>query len=412
MNLKSTSFVQRMFRDYYTRDYSLSNSPLMINRREFGFALFEGWILRHKSFKHGGDLKELLQSSVPSDAYCSCAYYEYPEADMDRKGWLGADLVFDIDADHIPTPCDKVHDKWVCGVCGLTGKGFTPIKCPVCGGEKFEVSTWPCEVCLNSAKTETVKLLDMLMQDFGFSEKDIRVFFSGHRGYHVHVESEAIRTLDAIARKEIVDYVSGLGLDVFFHGLSKKSLRETQPSQASLLGEFGWRKHLALGMRCFILNANEEDLREIGLKKKIAETILQNRDVILKNWLDRGALGAVRGVGFETWRKIAERSAKLQSAKIDTVVTTDIHRLIRLVSTLHGKTGLKKVEFPVSAIEGFNPFKSAVAFKAGAVTVFVSDAPEFRLGDEVFGPYKKQKVELPTAAAMLLVCKGRAEVIE
>ena len=399
-----------MFRNYYKREYSPNNSLSMIDRREFGFALFEGWMLRHKSFKSSDELKQFLQSSVPSDAYCSCAYYEDPEADMDRKGWLGADLIFDIDADHIPTPCDKVHDNWVCGICGLTGKGFTPGKCPVCDGEKFEVKTWPCEVCLDSAKTETLKLLDALMQDFGFSEKNVRVFFSGHRGYHVHVENEAIRTLDAIARKEIVDYVTGLGLDVFFHGASKKSLRETPSSQASPLSELGWRNRLTLGMQNFILNAKEENLRKIGLKKNIAETILQNRDIILEN-LNKGTWGSVRGIGFETWRKIAKHSAKLQSVKIDTVVTTDIHRLIRLTGTLHGKTGLKKVEFPVSGINDFDPFKRAVVFKTDAVTVLVSDAPEFRLGDEVFGPYKKQRVELPTGAAMLLICKGRAKVI-
>lgn len=409
--MKPISFVQRMFRNYYKREYSSNSSLLMIDMREFGFALFEGWMLRHKSFKSSNELKQFLQSSVPSDAYCSCAYYEDPEADMDRKGWLGADLVFDIDADHIPTPCDKVHDNWVCGICGLTGKGFTPNKCPVCDGEKFEVNTWPCEVCLNSAKTETLKLLDALMQDFGFSEKSVRVFFSGHRGYHVHVENEAIRTLDAMARKEIVDYVTGLGLDVFFHDASKKSLVETPPSQVSPLSELGWRKRLALAMQDFILEAEEESLREIGLKKNIAETITQNKDIILKN-LNTGTWGAVRGIGFETWRKIAKHSAKLQSVKIDTVVTTDIHRLIRLTGTLHGKTGLKKVEFPVSTIDDFDPFKRAVVFKADAVTVLVSDAPEFRLGDEVFGPYKKQKAELPTGAAMLLICKGRAKVID
>ncbi|MCK4435136.1 hypothetical protein KAU92_06560, partial [Candidatus Bathyarchaeota archaeon] len=322
---------------------------------------------------------------------------------MDRKGWLGTDLVFDIDADHIPTSCDKVHDKWVCGVCGLVGKGFAPSKCPVCGGEKFDMSTWPCEVCLDSAKTETIKLLDMLMQDFGFSEKELRAFFSGHRGYHVHVESEAIKTLDAMGRKEIVDYVSGLGLTVSFHGLNKRSSRETLSSQGGLFGGFGWRKRIALGMQNFILNAREEDLREIGLKKNIAKTILSNRDVILDNWLNKGTLGVVRGIGFESWKRIAEYSAKIQSAKIDTVVTTDIHRLIRLTETLHGKTGLKKVEFPISAIDDFDPFKSGVAFKSGTVTVFVSDAPKYRLGDEVLGPYKNQRAELPTAAAMLLV---------
>jgi DNA primase small subunit len=83
-----------------------------------------------------------------------------------------------------------------------------------------------------------------------------------------------------------------------------------------------------------------------------------------------------------------------------------------LADTLHGKTGLRKVGFPISDIEDFDPFKDAVAFKKGTVSVFVSDAPEFRLGDENFGPYKKQRVELPTAVAVLLICRDRAEVID
>jgi DNA primase small subunit len=411
-SLLSSDLIRKTFRRYYRKADSFIKEPSVIEERELGFLSFRGEMLRHKSFKRVNELQDFLHSFVPSNVYYSCAYYENPEAEMDKKGWLGADLVFDIDADHIPTPCDKVHDNWVCGVCGLAGKGFTPSKCPVCDGRNFEVSTWPCEVCLNSAKTETVKLLDMLMQDLGFYEKDTRVFFSGHRGYHVHVETEAIKALDAVARKEIVDYVSGLGLSVFYHDITEKSLRETPAYHDPRVAKFGWRKRLASGIHAFILNAKEENLRKAGLKKNVAETILQNRDVILENWLNMGTWGAIRGVGFKTWRKIAEHSAKLQSAEIDTVVTTDIHRLIRLAGTLHGKTGLKKVEFPVSAIDDFDPFKSAVAFKTGTVTVFVSDAPEFRFGDEVFGPYKKQRVELPTAAAMMLVCKSRGEVIE
>jgi DNA primase small subunit len=164
-------------------------------------------------------------------------------------------------------------------------------------------------------------------------------------------------------------------------------------------------------MQNFILNAKEEDLIRIGLRKSVVKAIMQNKDSLLKSWLNSGTRSVVRGVGFETWRKIAEHSLRLQSAKIDTVVTTDIHRLIRLTNTLHGKTGFKKVEFPASAIEDFDPFKSAVAFKKGTVAVLIFDAPRFRLGDETFGPYKNQRVELPTAAAVLLICKGKAEVL-
>jgi DNA primase small subunit len=260
---------------------------------------------------------------------------------------------------------------------------------------------------LNSAKEETLKLIDMLEKDFGFSQKEIRVFFSGHRGYHVHVESEAVKTLDAMARKEIVDYVSGLGLAMLDEEVKERSKSSGAPRVFGL-HDFGWNKRLKLGMQKFIRNATKEDLKNVGIKNYAA--VLQNKEAILKRCLEEGRWKSVKGLSVETWTKMAEYVKNLESAKIDTVVTTDVHRLIRLAGTLHGKTGLKKVEFPVERLEDFDPFKEAVAFKGGTAKVFVSDAPEFRLGGEVFGPYRRQAVELPTAAAMLLICKGRAEV--
>lgn len=363
-------------------------------------------MVRHKSFANVDDFGSFLKEIVPSDVYYSCAYYENPGLDMDKKGWLGADLVFDIDADHIPTQCKKIHDEWICSGCNFNGKGVIPEKCPICGGQKFDVKTWPCDLCLNSAKEETIKLLDMLMQDFGFSNSDISVFFSGHRGYHVQIESEIIKELDAIGRKEIVDYVSGLGLDIFAD-LAKKGGRARQSPG---LEGFGWRRRLRRGMRDFVISAEEEDLRRIGIRRNLA-LILKNKDAILKRCLDAGNFSGFRDIGVETWKKIAEYAARSQSARVDTVVTTDIHRLIRLAGTLHGKTGLKKVGFPVSHISDFDPFKEAVAFRRGAAKILVHDAPEFRLDESTFGPYRNQKVELPTAAALLLLCKGRAEVL-
>jgi hypothetical protein len=44
--------------------------------------------------------------------------------------------------------------------------------------------------------------------------------------------------------------------------------------------------------------------------------------------------------------------------------------------------------------------------------VSVSCAPQFRLGENQFGPYRNEKLELPTAAAVLLICKGRAEAMK
>jgi len=395
-----------MFREYYTGDFAPGASIQRVETREFGVASFEGWMLRHKSFGNEHELVSFLRDCVPRDVYFSCAYYEEPEAEMEQKGWLGADLIFDIDADHIPTSCDKVHDEWTCGKCGFAGKGVVPENCPVCGGEKFDDNTWPCEVCLASAKSETVKLLDILVKDFGFSQKETRVFFSGHRGYHVHVEAEAVKSLDSVARKEIVDYVCGLGFDAASHGLGEKELKSLS------LKNSGWRGRIAHAMCNFLLNAKPEDYRNVGFSRNVVDALIRNRDAILKNWNESRPWMTVKGVGPETWKKIIEHSAKSQFANVDTVVTTDTHRLIRLGGTLHGKTGLKKIEFPVSKIEDFDPFGSPVAFKGGAVTVLVSNAPEFGLGGQTFGPYKNRKVELPTAAALLLVCKKRAEVVD
>lgn len=408
---QSKAFIQKMFRKYYEENSSLVKAPSRIGRREFGFNLFGEGMLRHKSFKNLDELLSFLRLSAPRDAYFSCAYYENPEAEMDKKTWLGADLIFDIDADHIPTPCDKVHDEWTCSKCGFMGKGVAPDTCPVCGCKSFDTSTWPCEVCLATAMQETTKLLDMLTRDFGFSDKAIHVFFSGHRGYHVHVEDESVNGLDAVARKEIVDYISAQGLAISPRGKSRGKRRLPQLDELKLY-DFGWQGRIAKRLRDFILQSREEDLVNLGLKRNVAKIILQNKEAILRNSEIVRNLKAIKGVGTETLKQIMDFCIQNGMARIDTVVTADVHRLIRLTETLHGKTGLRKVEFPDSQIESFDPFKEAVAFKRETQTVFVYSAPRFRLGDEMFGPYKDQRVELPIAAAILLICKGRAEVVE
>ncbi|GAJ19108.1 unnamed protein product, partial [marine sediment metagenome] len=65
-----------------------------------------------------------------------------------------------------------------------------------------------------------------------------RIAFSGHRGYHLKVESEDLRTLNSDERREIVDYLTGdnisfetLGLgekSLMIHGLSKENIGWSQ----------------------------------------------------------------------------------------------------------------------------------------------------------------------------------------
>ncbi|MEM2098537.1 MAG: DNA primase small subunit PriS [Candidatus Bathyarchaeia archaeon] len=406
----SQDFIYTKFSEFYKNPSTEIPVPASINKREFAFLLLkEKIMLRHKSFADINNLKAFIINNIPSDVYYSCAYYENPAADMDKKGWNGADLVFDIDADHIPTSCNKIHDEWVCSKCGFCGKGVTPESCPICQGQKFDTKTWPCDLCLDSAKYETAKLIDILEKDFGFSPKELQVFFSGHRGFHVHVENEAVQALEATARKEIVDYILGTGLVLLNDKASKQTKRQPSSSAFSL-HDFGWNRRIKVGMKKFIQAATKEDLQRADIRNY--KVILQNKDTILKRCLEEGRWTIVKGLSTKTWKRIADYVKNLESAKIDTVVTTDIHRLIRMPGTLHGKTGLKKIGFPAHQLMNFDPFTEAVAFKEGTANVFVFDAPEFRLSGEKYGPYRHQSVELPTAAAVLLICKDRAKLVK
>jgi DNA primase catalytic subunit len=193
--------------------------------------------------------------------------------------------------------------------------------------------------------------------------------------------------------------------------LSRRSARK-KASRVFGLHEFGRYGRLKQDMQKFIETANKDALMKAGIKGVALTAILQYRQQVLDRCIGKGMWDSVIGVKDETWFKIADYITNLEVATIDTVVTTDIHRLIRMNSTLHGKTGLKKVEFPVNRLQDFDPFKEAVAFKEGTVKVSVSSAPEFRLGESMFGPYTSKTVELPTAAAVLLILKGRAELAD
>ncbi|MGE5554897.1 MAG: DNA primase small subunit domain-containing protein [Methanocella sp.] len=407
----SREYLFQKFSEFYRDPANAVPSPPLPQQREFGYLTFkEKFMVRHRRFININDFRKLLAQTTPSDVYHSCAYYENPDFDMDKKGWIGSDIVFDIDADHIPTKCNKIHDEFRCVKCGFQGRGITPESCPCCEATKFETRIWACDQCIESARDEVVKLLDMLDKDFGFAQHEVRTFFSGHRGYHLHLESEAVRSLDAMARKEIVDYVTGLGLGILDREGKEEAAKRKKRGGAKkfILHNYGWNRRLKVGMQHFLEKASPEDFKEIGLRNK---SLLENRDTAIKRAIQEGRWEAVHGVSEATWLKLAEHIHEEQAAKIDTVVTTDIHRLIRMNGTLHGKTGLKKVEFPAKDILDFDPFSGAVAFKKGEVKVLVSDAPEFRMCGETLGPYKNQTVELPTAAAVLLMCKRRAEVV-
>jgi DNA primase catalytic subunit len=121
-----------------------------------------------------------------------------------------------------------------------------------------------------------------------------------------------------------------------------------------------------------------------------------------------------KSIGLKSWREIAEKAAEFYGGEIDRPVTHDIHRVIRLIGSLNGKTGFKVSELTRDHLNDFDPFRDAIAFNNGHMKVkFLYSSPgvpRFKIGDEDYGPFHGESVELPSPAAAFVLCKGVATI--
>jgi DNA primase small subunit len=402
----SASFVEEQFRRYYEAGVGRVAPPQELERREFGFLTFDGGVMiRHTSFSDPHQLRSFIVEKAPAHVYYSSAYYREPRAEMESKGWMGADLVFDLDADHMETPCRMDHDTWRCNQCGEEGRGRAPERCPKCGGTSMEEETWVCDICLDKAKREVQKLLDILVQDFGISYEDLKVNFTGNRGYHVHITAPWARGLDQRARREIVDYVTGTGI--------RPELLGFKPGAGgpSPLSEPGWRGRASRALYDYLANPPQRLLEEAGKGKgKWMLGIMDSREEILRILREGPPSGIMRYLGRGALNRLMEEAVHEQAAAIDTVVTTDIHRLIRLPNTLNGKTGWLAQPVSIDELEEYDPLSSSIALRGGEVSIYVRRSPAFRLGDDRYGPFEEERVSLPLEAAIFLLCRRAARI--
>ena len=401
----SVSYVAERFRQYYLRGAERVRKPPEIKQREFGFLHFEGrTMFRHIAFDDDRQLRHHLVDNAPAHVYYSSAYYAAPEAEMEWKGWLGADLVFDIDADHIDSPCKEDHDRWRCKACGEKGAGKAPERCPQCGKATFEEDIWLCGKCLELAKFEANKLIDIMIQDFGFSSEELEVNFSGNRGYHLHVRSGHVKGLNQLARREIVDYIMGTGINPRYQGFRRVH------RGPSTIAESGWRGRSVKALYGYINNATPEAIKALKLGRKATKNLIEKRDEIAALLMERHPSAILRYINPKSLDRLMEAAVKSQASAIDTVVTTDVHRLIRLPNTLHGKTGFLAQPVAFDELEDYDPLSRSVALTGGTERVHVRWAPRFRIGDETYGPFEEEKVELPLAAAVFLLSKKAARL--
>ncbi len=406
-DLGSVEYVSNQFGKFYSTGAQCVDAPPEIKHREFGFLSFRGrTMFRHIGFEVIEELRGYLRNYSPAHSYFSAAYYNKPRASMVEKGWIGADLIFDIDADHFVLSCQKIHDRWTCKACGEAGKGHPPERCPGCGKATYFLENWICGNCLDAAKYEAQKLIDMLIQDFGFQPSELSVNFSGNRGYHVHVRSPVAKELDQLARREVVDYILGIGIEAQYQGLTPR-----HAGGGSMLERGGWRGRTIRALYDFIGKSTPDEIKALRLSRNTTRDLVVEKDKILSSLMNQHPSRIVRYIDKKSMGNLLNIAVEEQASAIDTVVTTDLKRLIRLPNTLHGKTGWLTQNVTIEDLPDYDPLTTAVAFQEGHKKIYIKHAPEISLQGESYGPFKEETQELPMAVAMFFLCRKSARVV-
>lgn len=397
MNDQTRQFLRQRFREYYSERRVLP-PPGLLNR-EWGFIFYDDTpgvaMRRHKAFNSEGELKDYLASMPPAHAYHSAAYYQYPQAPtMLEKKWQGADLIFDLDADHLP------------GVKDMSYSGM-----------------------LAKVKDEIIKLIDeFLIDDLGFRTNDMDIVFSGGRGYHVHVRDPRVVPLKSPERREIVDYLLGTGLDnehmfvrttAIVDGLKgAKTTGVWRIRGFDDAGGYGWNRRVAgyiadrLGkiatlpdkeakaqLKLYGLEANKDK------RKKLADPAMHEK-------VRKQGLIELSGDLHDFFRAMLDGTIdqfKVDVAgKTDEPVTADIKRLIRLPGSIHGGSSFRVVPLTRPQLENFNPLEDAIIFGDSPVRVLVTRPMEAEVKGKVYR-VSEGVGRLPENVAMFLMCRGSAE---
>jgi DNA primase small subunit len=396
------AFIKSMFSRYYAS--GLVTPPSKLENREFGVITERGGMWRHLGFPNDVELHSFLRKQVPLHAYHSSTYYTKPNArTMDEKGWLGADLVFDLDADHIQ------------------------------GTEKMTM-----EEMLAAVKVQFKKLLESyLLGDFGFEEKDVKIVFSGGRGYHAHVSNEKVLQLSSHERREIVDYITSVNPDIeklikrepwptkMFQGHGpKKSIYRLYP-----IGTPGWKGKVTKSVIDFIERTEhmtrEEVIDELTGFKGIGDTLApQIYESLYCGKPGNRGLDKIRDdLNLEPFSKDAVRGSFIKyiikkmsvdlGGETDEPVTSDIKRLIRLPGSVHGKTGLRVITLGIGEFNEFLPLRDAVWEGFTGQTVKVAGTGDFTipLRGETHQIKNNVETELPEYAALFFACQKKCNII-
>ncbi|MDD5337327.1 MAG: hypothetical protein PHS02_02485, partial [Candidatus ainarchaeum sp.] len=114
-------------------------------------------------------------------------------------------------------------------------------------------------------------------------------------------------------------------------------------------------------------------------------------------------------------RKLREIAGELAllTVNIDSGVTLDHTKLIRVADTIHGGTGLCAKRVPLSKLSSFEPMHGALALSAQPVKIVATeDVPALEMGNTTHEALVAgQALEVPEYFAVYLRQKGSAKIL-
>jgi len=388
MEERTRAYLRGRFGDHYRR--AELTPPPDASEREWGYIPWTDGpgttMVRHRSLLDLGAIEDFLARERPRHVYFSAGRYDDPSASsMSQKGWRSSDLVFDLDADHLPsvTPGEDTYAEM-----------------------------------LAACKDALLRLLDFLEDDFGFEQ--LTVVFSGGRGYHVHVRDQGIQTLDRESRREIVDYVRGIGLEfdalVDEEAVGGTAGRSSPAHKRTLATEGGWsgRAHqyimdtvdelLALDESSATDRLTAYDGIGDGKAEAALRAMRENTDQLRAGNID------IHPAFVSVANALVEDVVEQDNAPIDEPVTTDTNRLIRLPGSLHGGSGLAVQRLDRDELAAFDPLVDAVpeTFVGHDITVELTEDVQVELYGDSFTVSEGVR-SVPEYLGVFLMTRGRAE---
>ncbi len=393
----NSRFMLKAFKRYYR-----SNSPIIPDRfarREFGFMFFDkNFVQRHLSFRSPEELHHYMQGNVPSHSYYSTSYYRKPDAPtMDDKQWLGAELIFDLDADHLDGAKEMTYAEMILQI-----------------------------------RQEMIHLVDdFLLGDLGFSEDQVHITFSGGRGYHAHVRTPEVMELGTHERRELVDFItaSGLNIDWVFpinrvatSSVTTGAGKRTNVAKDRLIppeDSGGWKLRMRHGLMDVVNDFCDGDVKGIkreypSIKSSDNKTVQKAQEELNKSrkvLFEKNNMAMLSDSTQKMLIKIMkEDMAYRLSGEVDEPVTADIKRLIRLPGSVHGKSGLRVTPITREELTDFDPLQSAVpdTYTDDPVKITMRRPAELCMKGERMS--LKGETEVPEFAAVFLIGRKMADI--